>query len=587
MLQRCAHALGLCLAFGFAASPVDAIGDCPTPTRMTEAEVNADYDSITYEVKAMEPPYELGFRIGDQRIFRGRTRSEITSDDRIADRLGALKPRLETLFSEVGAGSGRPVLVVESRTNTFGRTLAFVSCEDTAEAAHRDSYLSELLPGVPLPNGACLMVVYPGRIDGGDYLDFVLAHEWMHTRQHDAYGPKFDGGDWWREGSAEWFAHKAFSGFTGRDDVIKQFFNEQRICPLNEISYPSQVFFFWGEKEFYSRWVFEHGIYGEDALRDTANVAELLPPERWLDWAKAQADDTITLPDGRALPISAPVEPILIGSACKAAINGPPLSAQIRQTEFPPGAEGPLRVETGGAQVALKPAGGDWVDLADGAAIDPVPAGPVTIAAIQPDAGDLSVKFSLGDDAEDACSCYVGSWMEQPDTGLLPGDQYELRGDEVDALVAGMLAAGGSDMQIDVDYRHDGPVLTIAPDGNYRVDDPVTATVIDTATGAPALFDGKIVWRLKDSQRQDYGKWSEEENGFLRLQGVGRRLNFVLTSMGASNTIAKDRRRRGWDDWTPVCDDGQLHFYLETAAELAAATVLPEPKAVFVRVPTP
>lgn len=469
MLQQYTTAIGLSLAFGFATYPVSASGGCPDPVRPSREENLAAYERIRDEVDAMgRPYYKLDFQIGDQQIFRARRRVDSSYPDEIAQRLRALKPRLERLLDEAGARSGRPVLIVESRTDTFAGSHAFTACENAAEGAAEGS-ISSLLPDMPVPNGACLMVIYPSRIHGENYLDFVLAHEWMHTRQHMAYGEAFEGGAWWREGSAEWFAHKVVPGFTLRDDVIERFFDDQHVCPLNKVSdYSAEVFFFWGEKAFDAQWVFEQGAGGQAWLRETSKAALLLPPERWLEWAKAQADKTITMPDGRVLPASAPIEYDNIGSACgRVTIEGPPLSVQLRSIEIPPGAEGPLRIETGRAQVALRQAGGDWVDVSGGATLDPAPVGSITIAAIQPNAHALSVHLSMNVDnvtdpaSQCACTCarpvpacVRGHWSsnEAPQLDLLVNNILSVRktGSDTVSFENGGASVSSADLELNV-----------------------------------------------------------------------------------------------------------------------------------------
>ncbi len=548
-----------------AVTPASA-AECPTATPRSEAEVNADWDALYAELRDMRVLRELDFTVGGQPVYRLRSRGDSFAPDPLADRLRALRPRLEALFDEVGATRRRPVLLIESLGRSFADAGAFTVCVEDGE---RHFVIDALPEDAELPRGACLIVFYSGRMESSADADFSLAHEWFHTLQFDAYGEAIDGGTWWREGSADWFAHKVVPGVSERDFLVGEFFEDQRVCPLTEMGYPAQVFFFWAEQTFYSRWVFELGAGGRDYLRNPARAAQVLPPDRWNEYARAQVDEKIRFPDDRPLTDKVRVSPLAFASACSARVEGPPLSVQVRNLSLPEGEV--LRVEPNGAQLSLRASDGQWYDLSAGGRFE-LPAGEAVLTAILPGAGALDARLWTGEGEGVDCGCVVGSWMEKP-----LDDGYRFR----TALPEGAEGMIGEGVSVSVEYQYDGPILTIGVDGRFALDDP---SLTSFSAG------GEVFWQMKQTLSQRYGTWEEVRDGRLRLRTEGKRQQGTLTAAGVATAIDEDRRRRDRSVggvWTPVCEGNLMDFYGPMEREMQASGHPPNLVARFTRVPAP
>lgn len=511
------------------ASP--GLASCPVP--VSPPPTDRDWDELEDELSGYGDLEEAGFTIGAQKVFRLRPAGDAGARDRLLDRLAALNPRITELQGVLDSAPQRDVLLIESRTDTFGDSMAFTTCAETDTSLWLEGVFDRL---APLPAGACAIVVFPDRIENARETDFVLAHEWMHTMQVDAYGHAADGTSWWREGAADWFGHKMVRGTTERDDTIDDFFEHQPSCELPEHSYGAQVFYFWAESEFDSRWVFEQGLEGEDWLRETGRVAQTLPPARWLDWAVAQADQAITMPDGRPLPAQVEAPVLDLASECSARIEGPPLSVQVREINLPGTLDGPVRIAAGDAQVAIREGGGDWSRFTGDVDIDPPLSSPLILAAISPSATSLSISLSIGDATPDGgCACYVGSWME-------------LRGDNPRRPFRFGSNAGGIFAQLpnaDITYNYPGPILTLHKDGRLTADRPHVVTTPDVRVA-------NMVW-------QTYGTWTAE-NGALSFDFEARRFTSVI-NYGDISTTRRDEDRTTLavgGEWLPRCEEGGL-----------------------------
>jgi len=109
------------------------------------------------------------------------------------------------------------------------------------------------------------------------------------------------GGDWWLEGSAEWFSALALPD-RGLMPANADAFDElSPTTPLNELAYSAGIFFLWLGAE-----VEPAGVMGFlDGMADSnapaaqhAAMSAALPPERWLDFAQAYLDRAIRHPHG-------------------------------------------------------------------------------------------------------------------------------------------------------------------------------------------------------------------------------------------------------------------------------------------------
>ncbi|WP_246128647.1 hypothetical protein [Pleionea sediminis] len=378
---------------------------------------------------------------------------------------------------------------------------------------------------------------------------------------------------WWVEGSAEWAAHKVVTGTTERDHKIEQFFNRQKECSLTQHSYDAQPFFFWGEQMFDTSWGISLGMGGRQYLKRPSRAAQILPPERWLDWAIAQAAEIITMPDGRPLPHQAAVEPLDLSDSCGASIQGPPLSVQLRELRFPLDGESPIKIEPHGAQVAYLNSSGEWIRITSNTEINS-PTSPMYLVAIMPSGNNLDVKLSLTN-SNIACGCHVGRWKEVATAdsdaedsfkgaleamdqfkGMIPPDQLE----NLNKAKQMIESADTKDrfrfrdatkqlFEMDggrVSYIGSGPTVTFAADGKFQIDDPHTIQNDKT----------KVTYRVFTHT----GKW-EFEDEVLKIDI--KNINFLGTVEGPnsdgpkeiSSTNKNSSYVGGGGDWIVSCED--------------------------------
>lgn len=567
-------------------------GACPT--RPSAPYDPAEYDALLDEIFGMGRLRRADFSVGDQPVYRLRRRSEEGRPDRLLLLLKSMEPRLEEIQSYFPSSPNRPVLLVESRLDIFNPSLALTDCANTGEEGDaadddRDVQLTKHVITEmggdlgDLPEGLCLVVVFSDRLETDRERRFGLAHEWMHTMQSGFYTRGAMEQHWWVEGSAEWFAHKIVDGATERDHRIEEFFMRQKSCPLTEHSYDAQPFFFWGEQAFNTNWVLSVGLGGDEYLRRPDGASEILPPERWLDWAIAQADQTITMPDGRPLPFQAEAEEQDLTRACDAVIEGPPLSVQLREVSLPGGGSPKLRIETGGAQLAIRGNGDeDWTGVTGTVEID-TPSTPMTVAAISPSGDNLTARLSMDNSDGKTCACQIGVWMEQatPDDeaedplagalealeaarGMVPPDQMDdFRAAEEKLRAAnakdkfrfrGSIPAIFDDLEgaVETVYTQPGPVVNIRAGGTFTIDDPHTIRAEDTTV---TYF-----------RYHHYGRW-EVEDGVLKIDIEGLSLDGFVSS-------APDYERRrittesegfgaqsyvgGGGEWTMACEPAAM-----------------------------
>lgn len=596
---------------GFAGAAF-ANGACPErPSTPYDPD---DYEALLDEIYATGHVYKTELSVGDQEVWRLRRRSAQHRPDSLLSMLNSLKPRLEEMQSHFPTSPSRPVLLIESRLDGFGSTLAFTDCASpgaegaAAEEARRDGseevrdvdlakHVVSGLEGVPdsegesdsewedelkaLPEGLCLIVVFPDRLENERKRRFALAHEWMHTMQNGFYTRGAMESHWWVEGSAEWLAHKVNDGVTERDHRIEEFFMRQKTCPLTEHSYDAQPFFFWGEQAFNTAWAISVGLGGEEYLTRPGRAAEILPPERWLDWAIAQVDQTITMPDGRPLPVQAEAEPMDLTRACDAVIEGPPLSVQLREVSLPSGGDPKLRIEAGAAHLAIRGRDEeDWRRVTGTVEID-TPVSPMTVAAITPSGENLSARLSMNNSDRLTCACQIGVWMESPtpdeqaddalagalealeaakSMGMVPSDEMDgLREAEAMLLAAnakdtfrfrGNIPAIVDELEGDVEttYSYDGPVLTVRPGGTFSIDDPHTTRGDDTT--------------INYHKYRHYGRWTDG-GGVLKFDIEGLILDGFVTappdyeprSIGFTNESASTASYvGGGGEWRMSCE---------------------------------
>ena len=426
------------------------------------------------------------------------------------------------------------------------------------------------------------MVVRTHTISGSAKLRYALSHEWMHTLQNDAYTPETMAQLWWAEGSAEWAAQVMNPGTAFRDHKITEFYAKQRRCDLTQHSYDAQPFFFWSEQAFSADWVVAMAMGGRRFNSDPAGVAQTLPPDRWMDWAIAQADRTVTMPDGRPLPAQLEAEPLEISDSCEARLEAAPLSVQLREVSLPEGAASRLRIEANDVRVAIRKSGEtDWQRLEPGTTFLDPPFETLELVAIMPSGRDMNVRLSMDNTDGGSCACHIGRWMEAPRAvaedrmdgardalaaaaQFLPPDKLaELR--EAQAKISGMnledkyhfrdetveLIAG--DGGGDVSFRTRGPIINIRPGGGFSIEDPHVIT----------SGDGE---RIEYFDYLHYGTW-QVRDGILELDLESVRYRGVVEGPnsdgpqpieGDGSSFTAASYIGGGGQWVTQCGAGQM-----------------------------
>lgn len=482
------------------------------------------------EIAAMGNFPDASFEIGGQKVYRMRKSEDIGTRDLWLDRLKILKPGIEELQSYFPTAAerdeeesreregdeeeliytptppNRPVLLIESELDLIDNP-AFTSCEGKDEVHDLASYIEGDFNAEQL-TGLCIIFIRPHVIEGERKRHLILSHEWMHTMQHGSYNINEMERLWWIEGSADWAAHKVVEGATERDHKIEQFFERQPECSLTQHDYDAQTFFFWGEQTFGTDWGISLGMGGSEYLDEPERAAQILPPERWLDWAISQADHKITMPDGRGLPFQAEVELLDFAHSCEAAIEGPPLSVQLRELRFSEEAASLVTIEPGEAQLAYRLLDTDdaglpsaWTRVTDTVEIEPT-SGPLLLAAIMPSGNDLNIQIKLENSDRANCACHIGRWEEVATADSEAQDTFAGALDAIDKARAfvppeqlaelekakRMISSSdtkdrfrfrGAAEQIfelggegEVTYDNDGPIVTFKGGGEFIIEDP-------------------------------------------------------------------------------------------------------------------
>lgn len=163
----------------------------------------------------------------------------------------------------------------------------------------------------------CRIVVYlagPGSLP--EYAAFVIAHEIFHCVQTANLTPAQmstgsdglgGGGDWWLEGSANWFAALALPDPGPFAEYVDEFDAASDETSLSRMAYGAVVFFLWLGAEDGPSGVlpFLRNMAGErsDAAQHAA-MSSAMNQERWLDFAQAYLDRDIHHPHGVDLGLS-------------------------------------------------------------------------------------------------------------------------------------------------------------------------------------------------------------------------------------------------------------------------------------------
>lgn len=580
------------------------------------------FEALMNEIAAMGRFPDASFDIGNQKVYRMRKSEDVGTRDRWLERLRTLKPRIEELqryfptaaereaaereererrardddFSlpYMPTPPERSVLIIESELNIVNSP-AFTNCAEEDEVHSLKTYLDGGLDD-EIAKGLCIIFIRSHVFDEEEERKFALSHEWMHTMQHGSYNVIDMRRLWWIEGSAEWGAHKIVRSTNVRDHKIEQFFDRQPECSLTEHDYDAQTFFFWGEQSFGIDWGISLGMGGPDYLDTPRRAAEILHPEQWLDWAISQADHKITMPDGRDLPSQAEVELLDLTHSCEAAIEGPPLSVQLRELRFPEDSAPLLTIDPQGAQLAYRAFDADdagrpstWTRVTEAVELEPSE-GPLLLAAIMPSGEALSVQIKQENSDRANCACHIGRWMEQPTADSEAQDSLKgaleaiekarafVPPEQLEELEKAKRMISSSDTkdrfrfrgaaeQIfelggegDVNYVNDGPVVTFKGGGAFIIEDPHTIRADRTEVNYTTyIHSGR--WDIEGGQLKiDLQEFTYEgtvegpvSDGPQHIEGSNRNSTYVggggdwIVSCEGSGVrlIPADRKERG------------------------------------------
>lgn len=152
---------------------------------------------------------------------------------------------------------------------------------------------------------------------GGDpaHAAFALAHEFFHCVQlatltpaqmATARGGTGSGGDWWIEGSAEWFAALAVADPGPLPERVETFNEISADVALYDMAYASVVFFLWLGEERGAAGIlpFLRGMADNpSAAAQRAAMASAVSADDWLRFAQAYLDREIRHPHGTGLAL--------------------------------------------------------------------------------------------------------------------------------------------------------------------------------------------------------------------------------------------------------------------------------------------
>lgn len=164
--------------------------------------------------------------------------------------------------------------------------------------------------GAPVDD-ECRVAMYPLARGGTGYVAFTVAHELFHCVQYATAGRERvltvtrdgaeAGGDWWVEGSAEWFAELAVPGTDELDDRVADFDALSMNTPLYEMAYEAVPFFLWLAGEEGAGAVtalLPRMAAASSAEAQQEAMGRILADGEWLDFGKTYLDSDIRGPGG-------------------------------------------------------------------------------------------------------------------------------------------------------------------------------------------------------------------------------------------------------------------------------------------------
>jgi hypothetical protein len=173
---------------------------------------------------------------------------------------------------------------------------------------------SNIVAQATASDGECRIAVYLLSLGATvEHAAYVIAHEFFHCVQEaslsaaqmgSSSGGTGSGGDWWIEGSAEWFAALALPELGPLADRTYRFDSTSADTPIYEMAYEAVVFFLWLNDEVGPSGVmpFLHQMAsraGAGAQRSA--MQGVLTADQWLSFAQAYIDGNIKHPHGTPL----------------------------------------------------------------------------------------------------------------------------------------------------------------------------------------------------------------------------------------------------------------------------------------------
>ncbi len=282
-----------------------------------------------------------------------------------------------------------------------------------------------------LNDGECRIVLYLLSSGAGRRMAAtVTAHEIFHCVQaanltqeqmNSGGAGTGAGGDWWLEGSAEWFAAVALPDAGLLPNDVDTFDRLSPTTPLNRLAYSASVFFLWlGAEDGADRIVpFLQGMASSSSESAQRAAMSRIGQDRWLDFAQAYLDREIRHPHGTELGFdpeqgeiwewsatqtrTAPLEPFILHRGVLAFQCG------RWSTSAQPNAMHSARVEDGG----------DWADLPR--SIDTTSGSGGSYAYVAVNAGSSRVTLSVEGRMDAGCgdcmgvittdACLYGTWQ--------------------------------------------------------------------------------------------------------------------------------------------------------------------------------
>ena len=375
-------------------------------------------------------------------------------------------------------------------------------------------------------SGECLVTIYGLSISATpDEIAVTTAHEIFHCLQYASlsgaqmatYGA---GGEWWIEGTAEYFSAFAVSGnepFTGREAM----FDDAVMAgtALNGMAHAAAPFFFWlGQtRGIEALMPFQRAMPDAGgAAAQRAAMRGVLDDRAWLDFAQAYADAAIARPGGGMLALAPAMRQTLaISSPGPQRIALEPFTLLPGVADYDCGTWG-NRLSPEDANLAARPEdGADWAPWP--AEVEAEEGLPATYRFVALSTRDAAVSVTLDVERRRACAPCAGS-------------------DRVDACLAGTWQmTGGGPVEwmraqgMPITRAAEGPrIVTFRSDGAYGTE-PLGIEI--------ELRDEDMIGRGNGYVTVAFGRWSVADGALNICQDAGGMSGTVtVTTRGGTSS---------------------------------------------------